>query len=159
AQLPLATPLAARTNTVFLGTHIVSGIGLVILANVGRQTELGRISASLERQPPASAFELGLRRFGQLLLGITFLLGLGVFVANLAFHRPVIDSMLFGLALAVGMTPQLLPAITSVVLARGAKALARSEVIVKRLLAIENLGGMEILCADKTGTITEATVQ
>jgi Mg2+-importing ATPase len=159
AQLPAATPLAARTNTVFLGTHIVSGTGLVILANVGRQTELGRISASLERQPPASAFEQGLRRFGQLLLGITSLLGLGVFVANLAFHRTVIDSMLFGLALAVGMTPQLLPAITSVVLARGAKSLARSEVIVKRLLAIENFGGMEILCADKTGTITEGTVQ
>jgi P-type Mg2+ transporter len=148
-------PISRRTNSVFLGTHIVSGNGIAVVARTGTQTEFGRISARLA---PKSGFELGLYSFGKLLLGITLVLVLVVFLVNIFFQRPTVESLLFALALAVGMTPQLLPAITSVVLASGAKTMARSSVIVKRLLAIENFGGMGILCLDKTGTLTEGTV-
>jgi Mg2+-importing ATPase len=147
-----------RSNCVFLGTHVVSGLGRGLVINVGKHTEFGQISKSLEQRTPTTGFERGLRDFGKLLLGITVVLVMVVFVASICLDRPVVESLLFALALAVGMTPQLLPAITSVVLATGAKAMASSDVIVKRLLAIENFGGMDILCLDKTGTLTEGSV-
>lgn len=158
-QVPLDCALSKRTNCVFLGTHVVSGLGRALVIHVGKQTEFGQISKRLERRAPTTGFERGIRDFGKLLLGITVILMFVVFLANVGFHRPVVESLLFALALAVGMTPQLLPAITSVVLATGAKAMARSDVIVKRLLAIENFGGMDVLCVDKTGTLTEGTVK
>jgi P-type Mg2+ transporter len=153
------TPLSKRTNCLFLGTHIVSGMGKALVVRVGRRTEFGQISAHLEDRAPSSGFEQGLRGFGKLLLGITGVLVVVVFLASVYFQRPIVESLLFALALAVGMTPQLLPAITSVVLAKGAKSMARADVIVKQLLAIENFGGMDILCLDKTGTLTEGTVE
>lgn len=147
-------PVARRTNSLFLGTHVVSGLGKGVVLKTGGDTEFGRISRQLQSSIPVTAFEKGIRRFGKLLLVVTILLAATVCVIHVAFERPLLESVLFSLALAVGMTPQLLPAITSVVLATGAKAMAREKVIVKRLLSIENFGGMNVLCCDKTGTLT-----
>lgn len=158
-KLAAETPLSKRTNILYLGTHVVSGTAKAIVVEAGKQTEFGRISAKLEHLAPVTGFEHGLRNFGKLLLVITFVLVVVVFLVNVGLHRPAVESLLFALALAVGMTPQLLPAITSVVLASGAKSMAQSQVIVKRLLAIENFGGMDILCLDKTGTLTEGKVE
>ncbi len=158
-QLPADTVVSKRTNCLFLGTHVVSGTGKALVVQVSGQTEFGRISKQLEKCLPTTGFERGLRNFGKMLLAITGVLVVIVFLASIYFHRPVVESALFALALAVGMTPQLLPAITSVVLATGALSMARVDVIVKRLLAIENFGGMDILCLDKTGTLTEGSIE
>ena len=153
------TPLAQRTNTVFLGTHVVSGTARALVAAIGRDTEFGRVSERLKLRPPETDFERGLRRFGYLLLEVTLLLVIGIFAFNVYLHRPVLDSFLFSMALAVGLTPQLLPAIVSINLARGAHRMADRKVIVKRLASIENFGSMDVLCTDKTGTITEGVVR
>jgi Mg2+-importing ATPase len=125
----------------------------------GRDTEFGRISGSLRLRPPETGFERGIRRFGYLLMEVTLLLVLVIFAINVGFHRPVLESFLFSVAIAVGLTPQLLPAIISVNLAHGARRMARGRVVVRRLAAIENLGGMDVLCSDKTGTLTEGKVR
>jgi Mg2+-importing ATPase len=164
--LAAETSLSQRTNSLFLGTHVVSGMATAVAVHTGRNTEFGRVSERLEIQPPESGFEKGLRNFGNLLIRITLAFVTTVFVikvfcvpSKLPFFTNFFDSLKFALALAVGMTPQLLPAITSVVLSEGAKSMARSQVIVKRLLAIENFGGMNILCSDKTGTLTDGKVR
>lgn len=159
AVLPSGTLISQRTNSVFLGTHVVSGTATIVIARTGHETELGQVAERLEQRPPESGFERGLRNFGNLLIKVTLVLVIVVFAVNVYFQRPVIESLLFALALAVGMTPQLLPAITSVVLAAGAKAMAREQVIVKQLLSIENFGSMDVLCSDKTGTLTVGTVR
>ena len=159
AVLPADTPLAKRTNSVFLGTSIASGTAQAVAALVGKSTEFGKVSQTLTKMPPETEFERGIREFGYLLMQVTLLLVLGIFAANVYFHRPVLESLLFSLALAVGLTPQLLPAIISINLAHGAKRMAQQKVIVKRLAAIENFGSMDVLCTDKTGTLTEGTVQ
>ncbi|MBM4076226.1 MAG: HAD-IC family P-type ATPase, partial [Planctomycetes bacterium] len=158
-RLPVDTPIAQRTNCLHLGTHVVSGSGTAVVVRIGKETALGEISSRLAKKPPKTSFERSLDQFGKLLLGITIALVMIVLCAQLLFQRPFVESLLFALALAVGMTPQLLPAITSVVLAKGAKAMAKEEVIVKKLLAIENFGSMNVLCVDKTGTLTEGTVK
>jgi Mg2+-importing ATPase len=150
--------LAERTNVIHLGTHVVSGTATALVVRTGAKTEFGEIAQRLELRPPETEFELGVRHFGYLLLEITFVLVLIAFAANVALHRPVLDSLLFTLALAVGLTPQLLPAIVSVTLSQGARHMAAERVIVRRLASIEDLGGMQILCTDKTGTITEGVV-
>jgi len=152
------TPLLARGNVVYSGTHVVSGQGTVIAVHTGTGTEFGAIARQLHRRVPATEFELGVRRFGYLLLEVTLVLVICIFAINVALHRPVLDALLFTLALAVGLTPQLLPAIVSVTLSQGARHMAAAHVIVRRLAAIEDLGGMDILCTDKTGTITEGIV-
>ena len=157
--LPAETALAKRTNAVFLGTNVVSGTATVLAVGTGKDTEFGKVAQSLTRRPPETDFEKGIRRFGYLLTEVTFALVLSIFAANVYFHRPVVDSLLFSLALAVGLTPQLLPAIISINLAHGAKRMAERKVIVKRLAAIENFGSMDVLCMDKTGTLTEGAVQ
>ncbi|MFO0920926.1 MAG: magnesium-translocating P-type ATPase [Pirellulales bacterium] len=157
--LEASTSLAKRTNAAFLGTHVVSGTGTAVVVYVGESTEFGKISARLALRAPRSGFEIGLRRFGSFLLWVTLALVAVVFLAQIFLQRDWIESLLFALALAVGMTPQLLPAITSVVLASGAIAMSKSQVIVKRLLAIENFGGMDTLCVDKTGTLTEGKLR
>ena len=159
ATLPPDTPLAKRTNSLFLGTNIVSGTATAVAALTGRATEFGKVSQTLTHKPPETEFERGIRQFGYLLMEVTLLLVLGIFAANVYFHRPVLESLLFSLALAVGLTPQLLPAIISINLAHGAKRMAEQKVIVKRLAAIENFGSMDVLCTDKTGTLTEGTVR
>jgi Mg2+-importing ATPase len=158
AVLEAATPLGKRTNTVFLGTHVVSGSATAVAIAIGRDTEYGGISERLKLRPPETDFERGVRRFGYLLMEVTLLLVIGIFAVNVYLHRSVLDSFLFSMALAVGLTPQLLPAIVSINLAQGARRMAEKKVIVKRLAAIENFGSMNVLCTDKTGTITQGLV-
>jgi len=158
AILDADTPLGRRTNTVFLGTHMVSGTATALVVAIGKDTEFGRVSERLKLRPPETDFERGLRRFGYLLLEVTLLLVIGIFAFNVYLHRPVLDSFLFSMALAVGLTPQLLPAIVSINLAHGARRMAERKVIVKRLASIENFGSMDVLCTDKTGTVTEGVV-
>jgi len=158
AVLPVGTPLGKRTNAVFLGTHMVSGTATAVVAAIGRDTEFGAVADRLKLRPPETDFERGVRRFGYLLMEVTLLLVIGIFAFNVYLHRPVLDSFLFSMALAVGLTPQLLPAIVSINLAQGARRMCEHKVIVKRLAAIENFGSMDVLCTDKTGTITEGVV-
>ena len=155
----LEAPLAKRINALWLGTHVISGAAVAVVARTGAETEFGQISQSLKLKPAESEFEQGVRRFGYLLTQITFILVLVIFGFSLVFKRPVLDSFLFALALAVGMIPELLPAIISINLALGAAAMARRRVIVKQLAAIENFGSMDVLCSDKTGTLTEGVVR
>lgn len=152
------TPMAKRSNALFMGSHVISGKASALVVHTGMATELGRLSAGLQARAPETDFERGIRRFGYLLMELTLLLVLVIFALNVWLHKPVLDSFLFSLALAVGLTPQLLPAIISVNLAAGARKMAAKQVIVKRLSAIENFGSMDILCTDKTGTITSGKV-
>ncbi len=157
--LPAETPLAKRSNVLFTGTHVVSGTAKALVIKTGLETEFGQVSQRLELRPPETEFEQGIRKFGYFLMEVTLYLVIAIFAVNVYLKRPVLDSALFALALAVGLTPQLLPAIISINLARGAKRLAQEKVIVKRLAAIENFGSMNVLCSDKTGTITEGVVK
>ncbi|MCC6790289.1 MAG: magnesium-translocating P-type ATPase, partial [Thermomicrobiales bacterium] len=152
------TPLNRRSNAVFLGSHVVSGRGEALVARTGSDTELGRISLTLGKREQPTGFERGITGFGFLLVRATVVLVVAIFLVNLLLHRPFVDSLLFSLALAVGLTPQLLPAIVTISLAAGARRMAGEEVVVKRLNAIEDIGGMTLLYTDKTGTITEGTV-
>ncbi|MEQ7801949.1 magnesium-translocating P-type ATPase [Pedobacter sp. ASV1-7] len=156
--LPINTPLSKRSNSLFMGSHIISGKATALIIHTAKQTEFGKISTQLQIRIPETDFERGIRKFGYMLMEITLLLVFIIFAANVLLHKPVLDSFLFSLALAVGLTPQLLPAIVSVNLANGAKRMAIQKVIVKRLSSIENLGSMNILCSDKTGTITDGKV-
>ena len=153
--LPAETPLSRRSNCLLMGTHVISGTATAFVVFTGKQAEFGKISERLKSRKPETEFEHGIRQFGYLLLHVTLALVFLIFAANVYFHRPVLESFLFSLALAVGLTPQLLPAIISINLAHGAKNMAKHKVIVKRLAAIENLGSMDVLCSDKTGTLTE----
>ncbi|MBM9577177.1 magnesium-translocating P-type ATPase [Leptospira sp. 201903070] len=156
-----ATDLAfsKRTNSLWMGTHVISGEAKAIVVKTGKDTEFGKISERLKLRPLENEFEAGVRKFGFFLLHITLLLVITIFVINVLLARSVLDSFLFSLALAVGLTPQLLPAIISINLSHGAKRMAEKKVIVKRLTAIENFGNMNIICSDKTGTLTEGTVK
>jgi Mg2+-importing ATPase len=157
--LPAAAPLAQLTSVLFMGTHVVSGSGKGLIARTGKETEFGKISDRLRLRPPETEFERGVKRFGYFLMEVTLILLLAIFAVNVYLARPVLDSFLFALALAVGLTPQLLPAIVSVNLAYGAKIMAEKKVIVKRLSSIENFGSMDVICSDKTGTLTEGKVR
>jgi P-type Mg2+ transporter len=157
--LPPETMLSHRTNSLFMGTNIVSGSGHAVVAGTGSKTEFGKVSDRLKLRPPETEFEHGVQRFGYLLMQVTLVLVVATFAINVYFARPVLESLLFSLALAVGLTPQLLPAIISINLARGAQSMAREKVIVKRLASIENFGSMNVLCSDKTGTLTEGAIR
>jgi len=158
-EIPADTPLAQRRNMLYMGTHVVSGTAVAVVVRTGMNTEFGQVSSRLRLPPQETEFERGVRRFGYLLMEVTLILLIGIFAINVAMHRPILDAFMFSLALAVGLTPQLLPAIISVNLAHGAKRMAREKVIVKRLASIENLGSMNVLCSDKTGTLTEGLVR
>jgi Mg2+-importing ATPase len=151
-------PLGARTNSVFLGTSVRSGTATVLAVATGRSTAFGAIAARVREQAPETDFARGIRQFGMLLVRLMVVLVLFVLTLNQFLGRPVIESLLFAAALAVGMSPELLPAIISVTLSAGARAMARRGVIVRRLEAIENLGSMDVLCTDKTGTLTEGVI-
>ncbi len=157
--LPADTPLSQRRNALFMGTHVISGQAQAVAVRIGRQTEFGRVSERLRTEPPETEFERGVRHFGYFLMEVTLLLVIGIFAVNAYFGRPVLEAFLFSLSLAVGMTPQLLPAIISVNLAHGAREMAQEKVIVKRLSSIENFGSMNLLCSDKTGTLTEGKLR
>lgn len=153
------TELSQADNAVFMGTSVVSGMGRILVCRTGNLTEVGGISDMLSAAPPPTAFDIGIRRFGMLIMRMTVLLVLFVFLANTLQDRPVVESLLFAIALAVGLTPELLPMVITVTLARGAIRMAQKRVIVKQLAAIQNLGGMDVLCTDKTGTLTVGQVR
>jgi len=146
-------------NGVFMGSSVVSGTARALVVATGHATRLGTIAGALHKEPPPPAFTLGIRRFGMLIVQLTVVLVLFVLLINLLFERPLLESFLFALALAVGLTPELLPMIVSVTLARGAVRMSREQVIVKRLSAVHDLGSMDVLCCDKTGTLTEAHIK
>ena len=150
---------AGASNAVFAGTSVISGTATIVICRTGGRTALGHLATSLAEKPPATAFAVGIRRFGMLIMRLTVLMVLFVLVVNISFHRPVLESLMFALALAVGLTPELLPMIVTVTLARSAMELSKRKVIVKRLSAIHDLGAMDVLCTDKTGTLTEATIK
>ena len=152
------TPLRNRTNSLFMGTFVVSGTAKALVIHSGRETELGAISNRLAVRQETE-FQKGIKTFGYFLVEITLILVISVLVINVYLGRSVLESFLFSLALAIGLTPQLLPAIISVNLSHGAKRMANEKVIVKRLESIENLGSMDILCTDKTGTITRGEMK
>ena len=153
-----ASPLAARTNCVYLGSSVRSGTATVLLARTGRASVLADVAARIATRDEETEFERGVRRFGELLLRVMLGVVVAVLAANALLGRPAIESLLFAVALAVGLSPELLPAIVSVSLAHGARELARAGVLVRRLVAIEDLGGMDVLCTDKTGTLTIGTM-
>lgn len=154
-----ATELQDAANAVFMGTTVISGSARMRVVKTGTGTAIGAIADSITRQPPPTAFEIGTHRFGLLIMRLTILLVLFVLLVNALMHKPWLDSFLFAVALAVGLTPELLPMVVSVTLSRGAIHMAEKRVIVKRLAAIQNLGSMDVLCTDKTGTLTEAKIR
>jgi len=153
-----AADVAGATNALFMGTSVVSGTGRLLVCRTAAATALGDIAHTLSLEPPPTAFELGTRSFGMLIMRLTVLLVLFVLMVNIAMHKPMLESFLFAVALAVGLTPELLPMVISVTLSHGALRLAKRHVIVKRLAAVQNLGSMDVLCTDKTGTLTEAKI-
>jgi Mg2+-importing ATPase len=146
---------ADAENQVLLGTSVVSGTATALIVVTGRATAFGDIAARLATRPPETEFEHGIRRFGMFIMRTVFFLVLFVFAVSLPFHRQSpLESLLFAISLAVGLTPEFLPMITTVTLAQGASHMAKQKVIVKNLAAIQNFGSMDILCSDKTGTLT-----
>jgi Mg2+-importing ATPase len=156
---PAEAGLAQRGNCVFMGTSLRSGWARVVVVDTGPATVYGAIAGRLMLREPETEFERGLRRFGGLLIGLMLTVVVVVLAVNILLHRPTIDTLLFAAALAVGLSPELLPAILTITLSHGAQAMARKGVIVKRLNAIENLGSMDVLCTDKTGTLTRGVVE
>jgi Mg2+-importing ATPase len=159
AEVEAGADMTAAANVVLMGTSAVSGSARVVIVRTGQDTALAQIADTLAVRPPATAFERGTQAFGVLILRLTMLLVLFVLLVNAVFHRPLFESFLFAVALAVGLTPELLPMIVSVTLARGALRLTRLRVIVKRLSAIQDLGAIDVLCTDKTGTLTEGHIR
>jgi Mg2+-importing ATPase len=157
--LPQDTPVSQRANCVFMGSYVISGMAKALVASTGAATELGRISSKLKTAKPETDFERGIRQLGYFLAEVTLILIIANFAVNIYLHRSVLDSFLFSLALAIGLTPQLLPAIISVNIAHGARRMGSKHVIIKRLASIENLGSMNILCSDKTGTLTAGVME
>jgi Mg2+-importing ATPase len=154
-----ASEIQEADNAVFMGTTVISGSARIWVVNTGAGTAIGAIADTLTRDPPATAFEIGTHRFGLLIMRLTILLVLFVLLVNAFMHRPWLESFLFAVALAVGLTPELLPMVVSLTLSRGAMHMAKKRVIVKRLASIQNLGSMDVLCTDKTGTLTEAKIK
>lgn len=158
AAVTAGTALADDTSCALMGTVVHSGTGTGVVVSTAGNTQFGRIALGLGERPPETAFQVGLRRFSVLLLQVAVVLTVAIFVINVLLHRSLLDSALFSLAIAVGITPQLLPAVVSTSLATGSRQLARRKVLVKRLVCIEDLGDMDILITDKTGTLTEGSI-
>ncbi|MEO7650687.1 MAG: magnesium-translocating P-type ATPase [Bryobacteraceae bacterium] len=142
-----------------MGTAVQTGIGVAVVVCTGRNTAFGEIAQRLATRPPETEFGRGIRQFGLMITRIIMLLVLFVLLVNIAFHRPVLESFLFSVALAVGMTPEMMPMIITVTLAQGARRMTKKKVLVKQLSAIEDFGSIEILCSDKTGTLTEGEIE
>jgi P-type Mg2+ transporter len=156
--VPAKASLAERTNSVFMGTSVSSGSGETLIVQTGKSTVFGQIAEKLSLHPPETEFERGIQRFGYLLTQVMLVMVIIVLAINIFLKKPPIDSLLFALALAVGLAPELLPAIISITLSQGAQKMAKRGVIVRRLNSIENFGSMDVLCTDKTGTLTEGVV-
>jgi len=147
------------SNYLFMGTSVVSGTATAVVVKTGSLTEYGKIAKRLVTREPETEFQRGVKNFGYMIMQVTFLLVLFVFFINALYMRSVLESLLFAVALAVGLTPELLPMIISVNLSKGAVAMAKKGVIVKRLASIQNFGSMDVLCTDKTGTLTENRIK
>jgi P-type Mg2+ transporter len=158
AAVESTAALADRSCLAWMGTVVHAGAGVGVVVATGPRSEFGRIAAGLGDRQPETDFQAGLRQFSMLLLQVALVLTTLILVTNLLLHRPLLDSLLFSLAIAVGITPQLLPAVVSTSLATGTRALARRKVLVKRLVCIEDLGDMDVLVTDKTGTLTEGVL-
>ncbi len=154
----VVSSLGQRSNCVFMGTSVRSGTAEVLVTRYAEESEFGHIAKTLSLRPPETEFERGLRHFGGLLLRVMLVITFLVFSINILLHRPALDTLLFAIALSIGLSPELLPAILSITLAKGAQRMAAKGVIVRHLNAIENLGAMDILCTDKTGTLTRGVV-
>ncbi len=150
---------ADATNIVFLGTAVVSGTATAQVTTTGRATAFGAIAATLSTRPPVTEFERGLARFSILIMRTVVFLVLFVFLIGIVFHHQALESFLFAVALAVGLTPEFLPMITTVTLGQGALHMAKKHVIIKHLAAIQNIGSIDVLCSDKTGTLTSGAMQ
>ncbi|MBS7653447.1 magnesium-translocating P-type ATPase [Candidatus Bathyarchaeota archaeon] len=146
-------------NYLFMGTSVVSGSATAVVVKTGSLTEYGKIAKRLVAGEPETEFQRGIRSFGYMIMQVTFLLVIFVFFINALYMRSILDSLLFAAALAVGLTPELLPMIISVNLSKGAVSMARKDVIVKRLASMQNFGSMDVLCTDKTGTLTENRIK
>ncbi|OBF58183.1 magnesium-translocating P-type ATPase [Mycobacterium sp. 852002-53434_SCH5985345] len=157
--VPAGTGLADATDLAFMGTIVSAGEGTGVVYATGRDAEFGQIASGLDDRQPETAFQVGLRRFSYLLLQVAVALMVVILISNLLLQKPIIDSVLFSLAIAVGITPQLLPAVVSTGLATGSRQLAKAKVLVKRLVCIEDLGDIDILITDKTGTLTEGRIR
>lgn len=156
---PVDASLAARSNCLFMGSSLRSGTARLLAVHSGASSEYGRIAQTLALRPPETEFERGLRHFGSLLLRVMLLIVLTVLAANILLQRPTLDTLMFAIALAVGLSPELLPAVLGITLALGAQRMADQGVIVRHLNAIENLGAMDVLCSDKTGTLTQGVAK
>lgn len=152
------TDLADCTDLAFMGTIVSAGEGIGVVYATGRNAEFGRIAAGLGERQPETDFQIGLRRFSYLLLQVAAALTVLILASNLLLRKPLIDSVLFSLAIAVGITPQLLPAVVSASLATGSRQLVKAKVLVKRLVCIEDLGDIDVLFTDKTGTLTDGRI-
>lgn len=150
-------PLLKRTDLLFMSSNVVGGYARVLVVATGWNTQFGAIAKHVRFRPPETAFEAGVRKFGFFLMIVTLVLISSILLFNIYFDRPFFEALLFSVALAVGLTPQLLPVIISVNLSHGARKMAAKKVVVKRLPSIENFGQMDVLCCDKTGTITMGT--
>lgn len=157
--IPSGAEMVQRDNCVFMGTSVRSGTATMLAVLTARKSIFGQIAKTMSLRPPETDFERGLRHFGGLLFRVMILIVLSVLSINIILERPTIETLLFAVALAVGLTPELLPVILTVTLAKGAQVMASHGVIVRHLNAIENLGSMDILCSDKTGTLTRGVIQ
>jgi Mg2+-importing ATPase len=154
----VGTPLAELTGCALMGTVVHAGSARGVVVATGARTGFGRIATGLGAHQTETAFQVGLRRFSMLLVYVAGALTVTIFVINVVLHRPVLDALLFSLAIAVGITPQLLPAVVSLSLATGSRRMARRNVLVKRLVCIEDLGDIDTLFTDKTGTLTQGRI-
>ena len=152
-------PLAELACCALMGTVVRAGSGTGLVVATGGQAEFGRIATGLGQRQPETEFQIGLRKFSLLLVGVAAILTSAIFIINVSLHKPVIDALLFSLSIAVGISPQLLPAVVSTSLASGSRQLAHAKVLVKRLVCIEDLGDVDVLFTDKTGTLTEGSLR
>jgi len=157
--VPAGTPLAELACCALMGTVVRAGSGTGVVVATGGKAEFGRIALGLGQRQPETEFQIGLRKFSMLLVIVAGVLTSAIFIINIALHKPILDALLFSLAIAVGISPQLLPAVVSTSLAAGSRQLARSKVLVKRLVCIEDLGDVDVLFTDKTGTLTEGSLR
>ena len=158
SAVPPRTPLAELVGCALMGTVVHAGSARGVVAATGARSEFGKIAAGLGTHQLETEFQVGLRRFSMLLVYVAGALTLSIFIINVALHKPILDALLFSLAIAVGITPQLLPAVVSTSLATGSRRMSRRKVLVKRLVCIEDLGDVDVLFTDKTGTLTEGHI-
>lgn len=151
--------LTEMTHAVFMGSNVTSGFAAAVVASTGKETEIGRIAHTLALTPPQTEFQHGIREFSLMLMRVIIVLVLIIFFINTLQQHNIFEAFLFALAISVGITPELLPMIMTINLANGAVAMSRKGVIVKWLAAIQNFGSMDVLCSDKTGTLTEGEFQ